>query len=106
MEDPVTGEVKELNKIIDIVTELADSLDTRFGVDNTPINLMLDFKSENTNEVFQQLRPILIGTDERHDHFVSRILVFLEQDTLTSSQTLLQAVRTDLMTVIMHQMSC
>ena len=85
LEDPVTGEVKKLNKIIDIVTELADHLDTRFGVDSTPINLMLDFKSENTNEVFRQLRPILIGTDERHDHFVSRVLIFLEQDILTSS---------------------
>ena len=95
LEDPVTGEVKKLNKIIDIVTELADHLDTRFGVDSTPINLMLDFKSENTNEVFRQLRPILIGTDERHDHFVSRVLIFLEQDILSSSQTLLQAVRTE-----------
>ena len=47
----------------------------------------------NTAEVFQQLRPLFIGTDERHDHFVSRILVFLEQDTLDSSQTLLAAVR-------------
>ena len=93
LEDPLTGEVKELNKIIDIVAELADSLDTNFGIDNTPINLMLDFKSENTAEVFQQLRPLFIGTDERHDHFVSRILVFLEQDTLDSSQTLLAAVR-------------
>ena len=94
LEDPLTGEVKELNQIIDIVAELADSLDTNFGVDTTPINLMLDFKSENTAEVFQQLRPLFIGTDERHDHFVSRVLVFLEQDTLDSSQALLAAVRT------------
>ena len=94
LEDPLTGEVKELNKIIDIVAELADSVDTNFGVDTTPINLMLDFKSENTAQVFQQLRPLFIGTDERHDHFVSRVLVFLEQDTLDSSQTLLAAIRT------------
>ena len=39
------------------------------------------------------VKAAFIGTDERHDHFVSRILVFLEQDTLDSSQTLLAAVR-------------
>ena len=93
LEDPYTGEVRELNKIIDLVTELADNLDSSFGADTTPINLMLDFKTENTEEVLQELRSILVGTDERPDHFVSRILVFLEQDTLNSSQNLLQSVR-------------
>ncbi|MCG8415601.1 MAG: hypothetical protein MI746_15405 [Pseudomonadales bacterium] len=94
LEDPDTGEVRDLSFIVQLVTTLAAELRRNYPEDYIPINLMLDFHQENTEDVLSQLRPVIIGTAEDSDQYIARLLMFLEQDTWASSQGLIESVRT------------
>lgn len=94
LEDPETGRVRNLDMIVRLVTYLSNELEKDFSEDFLPINLMLDFNQSNTEEILRQLRPLIVGTATNRNQYVSRVLIFLEQDTWSSSQELIGAVRT------------
>ncbi len=94
LEDPATREIRDLSFIVQLVTTLSSELRRRYPEDSIPINLMLDFHQENTAAILRELRPVVIGTPEDPDQYIARLLLFLEQDTWTSSQGLIEAVRT------------
>ncbi|MFT4861929.1 MAG: hypothetical protein ACI95C_001141 [Pseudohongiellaceae bacterium] len=94
LEDPQTGAVKNLDMIVRLVSNLSRELAREFSDDIPPINLMLDFQAKNATGVLAQLRPLILGTDANMNQYVSRVLIFLEQDTWDSSQNLIDSVRT------------
>lgn len=89
-----SGNVRNLETIVSLVTHMDDVLEREFPADVPPINLMLDFNQENTVEVLTQLHSLIVGTETDMNEYVSRVLLFLEQDTWDSSQNLIEAVRT------------
>lgn len=95
LEKPDTGGVRNLDMIVRLVSNVSNELERKFDDgDVPPINLMLDFKQENTVEILEQLRPLILGTQAELNQYVERVLIFLEQDTWGSSQNLIEAVRT------------
>lgn len=94
LQDPTTGDVRDLEPLITFVLDLSRALESAFPEDVPPINLMLDFDSTLSEEVLTQLRPLIMGTQSNLNAYVARVLVFLEQDSWGSSQTLVEAVRT------------
>lgn len=93
LEDPVTGQVRDLETIERFVLLLDNLLGNDFEDDEMPIHLILDFSNENAEAVFSELRHLIVGTPDSPNEFVSRVLVFLEQDTWNSSQNLLRSIR-------------
>ena len=93
LEDPVTGEVRDLEKIEQLVLSLNNLFANEFEDEVMPINLMLDFRRENTTQVLEEIRNLMVGTPESPNAYLTRVLIFLEQDTWDSSQILLDAVR-------------
>lgn len=88
-----SGAVRDLETIVEIVTYMSNTLNREFPEEPPPINLMLDFRQENTEEVLTQLRSLIVGTEANMNQYVSRVLIFLEQDTWDSSQHLIQSIR-------------
>ena len=91
--EDAAGEVKNLDMIVRLVSNLSRELAREFSSDIPPINLMLDFQSKNAADVLSQLRPLILGTEANMNQYVSRVLIFLEQDTWDSSQNLIDSVR-------------
>lgn len=92
LENP-DGTVRDLNKIISLVTKLTQRFEIVFPGEPPPINLMLDFKREHTEAVLEALKSLFIGTPTNPDQYISQVLIFLEHDSYTSSQILSAAVR-------------
>jgi hypothetical protein len=93
LEDPLTGEVRDLESIEQLVLNLNNIFATRFEGQVMPINLMLDFKRENTTQVLEEIRNLMVGTPDSPNQYLTRLLIFLEQDSWESSQILIDAVR-------------
>jgi hypothetical protein len=94
LRDPETLEVRDLTYITRLIERLARDLKSAFGEDAPPINLMLDVNQSDTAEVLRSLRTTINGSQADPDQYISRLLLFLEQDTWDSSQQLIEAVRT------------
>lgn len=94
LEDPVTRAVRDLEMIERFVLRLDSLLETEFPVEEMPIHLVLDFDSRNTAAILTELGHLISGTPDSPNEFVSRVMIFLEQDTWDSSQNLIRAVRT------------
>ncbi len=93
LEDPVTGEVRDLEAIEQLVLSLTNLFANEFEGQVMPINLMLDFKRENTTRVLEEIRNLMVGTPDSPNEYLARVLIFLEQDSWESSQILIEAVR-------------
>ena len=94
LEDPETLQVRDLVFIGRLIERLARDLQDEFGEDAPPINLMLNFHARNTSEVLRQFKTTIKGSQVNPNQYISRLLLFLEQDTWDSSQQLIDAVRT------------
>ena len=84
----------KLTVIIRFITQLSNALERTFPRDVPGINLMLDLDKENTQEILGLLKPLILGSQTHMNRYVKRVLVFLEQDTWSSSQGFTASVKT------------